>query len=185
MVEPKDGHCGNLRICVAEGSTTLETVKGLFPDENVVPRASSSDNIVGLIAGDCNVISNDAGALAEPVMRAAGYTGDYSIGLARFSKEPLALVTRQDDPMWSDFVFWVVQATFYAEEAEITQADAADMPSTLLFGPDYADMLKNAIAAGGNFGEIYRNSIEAAIPRSGLNLVNDGIGPQLYALPGV
>ena len=88
----------------------------------------------------------------------------------------------KDDPVWSDFVYWTIQALFMAEEMDAT---ASDMPTTNLFGPLFHSMLKDTVGAGGHYGKIYQNHFENTVPRTGLNLVNDVNGPQLYAIPGV
>jgi len=178
------GDCAALRVCVTEASTTIETIRQLLPEENIVPSPSTTSQIQALIAGDCNVIANDSSAIAASVLVASGYSGDYTVGTARFSKEPLALFTRQGDTNWSDFVYWIVQATFYAEENGITQSSASDMPTTKLYGPLGELMLQDAIRAVGNFGEIYTRGFGTSSLRSGLNLLNDNDGPQLYPLPG-
>ena len=119
-------------------------------------------------------------------IRSAGYDGDYQTGTSRYSKDPLAMVTRQDDPQFSKFVFWVVSALFYAEESGIDQSTASLMPSVTLFGSLYIDMFVNAVAAVGSYGEIYKRQAQNDVPRGGLNEVNvDLSGPQHYPFPGV
>ena len=96
------------------------------------------------------------------------------------------MVTRQDDPRWSDFVYWINAVTFYAEEQGITKETAhKELPAVNLFGPLYRDMLRNAIQAVGNYGDIYARNVQDIVPRSGLNLLNTNNGPQFYPLPGV
>lgn len=159
----------------------IEAVRQLLPEQNIVPVANSKLLVDELIQGSCNVIGSIA--VTNETVRSQGYTGGYKIGLHRFSKEPHALVTRQDDPRWSDFVAWIVQATFAAEEQGITKATGSLMPQTLLFGPVYSDMLRKAILAVGNIGEIYERNVGTSIPRASLNLLNDG-GSQIYPLSG-
>lgn len=120
-------------------------------------------------------------------IRLAGYDGSYQTGSSRYSKDPLALVTRQDDPQWSKFVYWIVAGIFYAEEEGIDQSNAASlMPEVTLFGSMYSNMLIDAVGAVGNYGEIYSRQAQADVPRGGLNEVNELLsGPQHYPLPGV
>lgn len=100
-----------------------------------------------------------------------------------FSKEPLAVVTRQDDPQFTAFVNWIVSATFYAEEKGITEESPEGMPFTFLFGPRYVRMLKDAIQAVGNYGEIYERSLQDLVARGGQNGANvNPYGPQHYPL---
>lgn len=97
----------------------------------------------------------------------------------------LALVTREDDPQWSDFVFWVVSATIIAEERFIVQSMHGDMEEAKVFGPSFRSMLRQVIQAVGNYGEIYDRSIGRLVPRQGRNLLNaDPSGPQHFSFFG-
>lgn len=107
--------------------------------------------------------------------------------LSPFSKDvvdPLALVTRHDDRQWSDFVYLVVTAIFYAEENGISVANANSMPEVTLFGTQYTQMLRQAITAVGSYGDIYQRNFKVRFPRSGLNhLYSKNFStPLLYAL---
>lgn len=98
----------------------------------------------------------------------------------------ISLFISLDDPQWSAFVYWIVSATFYAEEEGITQATATRMPTVNLFGPLYSRMLRDVIEAVGSYSEIYERNAEDQIPRGGLNLLNvNPLGPQHYPLPGL
>jgi hypothetical protein len=112
-----------------------------------------------------------------------GYEGIYVFGSQIFSKEPLAMVTRGDDSVFADFVNWVFQSLATAEAMNITQTDAYSFPSTDLFGPKYSNMFAHAIAAVGNYGELYDRHIEDRFPRSGMNYVNQGDTGHMYAMP--
>lgn len=60
------------------------------------------------------------------------------------------------------------------------------MPLVNLLGPKYERMLQNAVAAVGNYGEMYVRNVDALVPRAGRNLPNViPNGPQLYPLPGI
>jgi len=177
--------CKDLRICVNDGTTTIARTRELFPEEFIVPMPSGEESLGGLASGVCNAVAGGSHDIAINSVASAGYVGDYEIGKNRYSKDPLAMVTRQDDAIWSDFVYWVLQSTFYAEELNITLARAKEMPSTNLFGPLYRDMFKDAVQAVGNYGEIYSRNVETIVPRNGLNLLNSGNSPQVYAFPGL
>jgi hypothetical protein len=120
-------------------------------------------------------------------IRAAVCEGPYQTGTGRYSKDPLALVMRQDDLQWAKFVYWIVSAIFFAEEEGITQAGAAEeMPDVALFGSRFQGMFKNAIGAVGNYGEIYARNVEDDVSRGGLNELNQFLAtPQLHPLTGV
>jgi len=99
----------------------------------------------------------------------------------------LCLVTRQDDVQWSNYVYWIVECTFFAEENYISSSIANDMPQVRLFGEGLQRMFRDAILAVGNYGDIYEENVGSIIPRARRNLLNPNSkpGPQLYALPGV
>ena len=178
--------CSDLLICVIEGTTFESIIKTLFPERFVVPRAAIELSVQGLVSGECNVIAGGVVDVSLTTIRSAGYDGDYQTGSNRYSRDPLALVTRQDDTVWSNFVFWIVASTFYAEEEGITKDTADAMPEVSLFGPLYTDMFRLAIGAVGNYGEIYARQAEAEVPRGGLNELNASpSGPQMYPLPGI
>eukprot|EP00986_Skeletonema_menzelii_P002605 scaffold709_cov142-Skeletonema_menzelii.AAC.6 len=177
--------CLGLKICVNKGTTTIARTRELFPEANIVPMDSGMSAIQGLVSGECNALAGGSHDLARNSVLQSGNVLDYEIGSTRYSKEPLANVTRMDDPVWSDFVYWVVEALFIAEERGITKATAEKMPTTNLFGPLFRDMLQNAVSAGGAYNELYNRNLEVIVPRAGLNLLNTGSQPQLYPLPGL
>ena len=179
--------CQELKICVSRGTTFEERLTSLFPERFIVARPNSELTLAGLRNGECNVIGGGVVDVSLSSVQGADYDGPYETGENRYSKDPLALVTRQDDAEWSDFVWWIVSAIFYAEENDITQETAMDrMPKVNLFGPLFVNMFKNAVAAVGSYGEIYAREAERDVPRGGLNLVNTLLeGPQHCPLPGV
>ena len=91
------------------------------------------------------------------------------------SKEPLGPVVRHGDNNWGDIVRWTYYALLIAEEKGITQANVAEVLATsadeevkrllgasgdmgVKIGLDNA-AFKNAIAAVGNYGEIFARNI--------------------------
>ena len=99
--------------------------------------------------------------------------------------ENLCLVTRQDDPEFSSFVYWVIDSLIYAEELGITQATSNRMPDVKLLGPDFSKIFRDAVFVVGNYGEIYDRNLGSILNRSGTrNLLNNNSGPQLYIPPG-
>ena len=92
-----------------------------------------------------------------------------------------AFLTRHDDPQWSDFVYWVVMGLIYAESADISsQENLSDLPVINLFGEEFTEMFVDIISAVGSYAEIYNNTLEPLIPRSGGNLLNDLNSPQQF-----
>merc|ERR1712032_823946 len=104
--------------------------------------------------------------LAEKFIRGAGYNGSYTIGKNLWSKEPKCMVTRGDDPQWSDFVNYVLQSLYTAESKNITQSTAHLFTKTRVFGKQFEYMFVNAIAAVGNYGELYKHTMGQILPRN-------------------
>ena len=95
-----------------------------------------------------------------------------------------SLVNKEDDAQWSDLVYWVVMATFDAEELGITQATSNQMPLISIFGPDLARVLRDTIIAGGNYGQMYQRVFRQDAPRVGRNMLNAApFGPEHHPLP--
>ena len=99
----------------------------------------------------------------------------------------LCLVTRQDDPQWSSYVYWLVASTFFAEETGITQRLSNQMPELNILGPSFRRAFRDPILEFGNYGELYERNVAPFIPRGGRNRINSirDPGPQLYPIPGM
>lgn len=96
------------------------------------------------------------------------------------------MVTRQDDQQWSDFVQIVVMSIFYAEEHHIDQPHANSMPNVNRFGAGFKRIMKDAVFAVGNYGEVYERLVEPYLPRAGgPNTLNAEADPQLCSFPGL
>ena len=178
------GECAALKICVDIGTTTIDVVRTQYQDQYIVPTNNKAEQFLKIANDECNAIAGDRSSLIETVIRGFGYGGPYELGSRTFSKEPLTVVTRQEDPIFSAFVYWVVEAMFYAEEQGITQATASEMPLVSLFGSQYTRMFERIIGAVGNYGEIYARNVDS--PRAGGNRLNSSPnGPQQFVPPGV
>ncbi len=120
---------------------------------------------------------------------------------ATISKEPLAPAVLQGDSQWHDVVSWVLYGLFGAEEYGITMDNVEDQAANSQI-PDVQRLLgvepepvqqlgleptaiRDAIAAVGNYGEIYNRSLgpdtQFDIPR-GLN-AQWSEGGLLYGMP--
>ncbi|CAB9505643.1 extracellular solute-binding protein [Seminavis robusta] len=176
--------CEALGVCVWDGSSYHKTLTDILPRRNIVVMEDIAQTQQALINGTCNVVTGSAFIMAtEEAMREAGYKGDYEISNGTFSKEPIAVATREDDPEWSDFVNAVIMALFVAEKHNITKDTATLFPQTTLFGGDYTNMFRNAIGYAGNYGEMWEHFLEWGVPRNSLNRINDGTSGLLYSHP--
>ena len=167
--------CSGLRICVNQNSTWGKTMLKFLPEKYLVPWDLIEDLSAKLNNGTCNTIAGERHSLSEPIFRFYGYQGDFALGRKYFSKEPIAFVTRGDDPNFADFVSSVIDALLAAEKYNITQDQAKTFPQTSVFGEEYKDMFRNAIGAHGHFGEIYGQNMALA-PRDDFNTINNDTG---------
>jgi len=175
------GECSGLKICVRDATTHLDILSELLPGSSIVPIQGILE--IGLLGGECNAIAGESSEIGSDIVKMAGYNGPYEVGTSVLSKEPLAMVTRDGDSEWSDFVNWVLGSMLYAEQQGITKRAASTLNQTNVFGPKYADMFINAIGAVGNYGETYRHHLEGSFPRQGLNLLNTGNTGLMYSHP--
>jgi ABC-type amino acid transport substrate-binding protein len=178
--------CQGLQICVTRNTTyEARLVNKLFPERYCVPQDTNELAMQGLVNGLCNVLAGSLVDVSRSSVLGAGFPGSFGSGAKRYTKDPFVLVTREDDTQFSTFVFWVVTIIFYAEEQGITMATASDLPTTALFGSVFSTMFQDAVAAVGNYAEIYARNLEKDVPRSGSNLLNTFLqGPQHYPYPG-
>jgi len=179
--------CQDLKICLLEGTTIFTRVKELFRNVYIFPQLTFQEIIAGLNDGSCNAIAGGFHDVALDSVRERGYIGAaiYSVGENLFSKDPLALTTRQDDPVWSDFVKWIFWALVYAEENFVHQATASAMPRIKLFGPLRTNAFYHAVNLVGNYGELYNRNFADLVPRGGMHELNVEFEPMLRALPGI
>jgi general L-amino acid transport system substrate-binding protein len=206
---------GEATICVQTGTTTEQNVADHFTDIGLTydPKGGlSSDVADAFFSGRCDVLTADASDLASRIA-VRDDSADYKILPQIISKEPLAPGVRDNESEWKDVVNWIVHGLIAAEEEGITQANVAGMAanppntaiarllgvpyeggevSTLGFDSVDAGFIQRAIAAVGNYGEIYARTIGDNIPRDcTLNaLATDtsvqcpaGEGGIMYALP--
>lgn len=176
------GNCTALKICVLDSTTHVNILSNLVPNA-IVLAPSTTLLYSNFNNGFCNVLAGEQFEISDFVVRANGYTGDYSLASNVISKEPLALVTRDGDARWSDFVNWVLIGLLRAEERNIGQADAAGYTISNLFGDQFQLMFINSVAAVGNYGEMYARHLERIVPRSEINKINDGSSPLIYSYP--
>ena len=206
---------GEATICVQTGTTTEQYLADHFTEIGLKydPKGGlSSDVADAFFSGRCDVLTADTSDIASR-LAVRDDASAYHVLPQVISKGPLAPAVRDYDSEWKDVVNWVVHGLIAAEELGITQANvaalASDPPSTTIarllgvpyeggevsdlgFGRVGPQFIQRAIAAVGNYGEIYARTVGDAIPRAcTLNaLASDdstecppGQGGILYALP--
>ncbi|WP_278923522.1 MULTISPECIES: amino acid ABC transporter substrate-binding protein [Pseudophaeobacter] len=170
-------------VCIQTGTTTELNLADFFRSNNIsyepVPIETNAEAQQQYLAGACDVYTTDASGLAAT--RATFEAPDEHALLPEIiSKEPLGPLVRHGDHEWGDVVRWTLNALISAEELGVTSANLAEMAAgtnnpeiNRLLGTEgtlgemlglSADWAKNAIAAGGNYGEVFANNIGEATP---------------------
>jgi general L-amino acid transport system substrate-binding protein len=170
-------------ICIQTGTTTELNLADFFKANNMsytpVNVADDAEAQRQYVAGACDAYTTDASGLAAS--RATLADADNHIILPEIiSKEPLGPVVRHGDNNWADIVRWSYYALVAAEEYGITSANVNEIGASTtnpeikrLLGVEgeYGQMMgldaewaKRAIAASGNYGEIFAANIGESTP---------------------
>ncbi|HWQ83889.1 MAG TPA: amino acid ABC transporter substrate-binding protein [Anaerolineales bacterium] len=163
-------------VCVTTGTTTERNLATAFGDAGLTYEAVTFEETSAVYGayeeGRCDVATSDKSQLAAV---RAGFQNpdDHLILDITISKEPLTPAVPTGDAQWLDIVKTVVWGLINAEEYGITSANVEEMKSSenadirTLLGVEgesdwgygtlglEADSLAQAIAAVGNYGEIY------------------------------
>jgi general L-amino acid transport system substrate-binding protein len=170
-------------VCIQTGTTTELNLADFFKFNNIsytpVTVQDDSEAQRNYLAGTCDAYTTDASGLAAA--RATMADSDNHIILPEIiSKEPLGPVVRHGDNQWGDIVRWTFNALLIAEEKGITKANIEEVAASTT-DPEVRRMLglegnmgamlgiddaafKNAIAAVGNYGEIFEANIGSSTP---------------------
>ena len=166
-------------ICIQTGTTTELNLADYFRVNDIsyepVPIETNAEGQQQFLSGACDAYTTDASALAA---QRAGFPNpdEYVILPDIISKEPLGPLVRHGDSEWADIVRWTLNALISAEELSVTQANVEEMSATAGDNPEINRLLgtegelgamvgldaswaKNAIAAVGNYGEVFDSNI--------------------------
>ena len=171
-------------VCIQTGTTTELTLADFFRKNNIsyepVPIETNGEAQQQYLAGACDAYTTDASGLAAT--RATFENPAEHVILPEIvSKEPLGPLVRHGDNEWGDIVRWTLNALIAAEELGVSSANIADMASTAGDSPEINRLLgtegnlgemigldndwaKNAIMAGGNYGELFEKNIGQSTP---------------------
>ncbi|WP_164661594.1 amino acid ABC transporter substrate-binding protein [Tropicibacter sp. Alg240-R139] len=170
-------------VCIQTGTTTELNLADFFRSNNIsyepVPIETNAEAQQQYLAGACDVYTTDASGLAA-TRATFENPGDHVLLPEIISKEPLGPLVRHGDHEWGDVVRWTLNALISAEELGITSANIGEMSAgtnnpeinrilgtegTLgeMLGLD-AEWSKRAVAAGGNYGEIFAQNIGEETP---------------------
>ena len=171
-------------VCIQTGTTTELNLADFFRSNNIsyepVPIETNAEGQQQYLAGACDAYTTDASGLAAT--RATFETpGDHVILPEIISKEPLGPLVRHGDNEWGDIVRWTLNALITAEELGVTSANVGEMSAAAGDNPEVNRLLgtegelgamiglsndwaKNAIMAGGNYGELFEKNIGESTP---------------------
>lgn len=170
-------------VCIQTGTTTELNLADFFKANNMtytpVNIADDAEGQRQYLAGACDTYTTDASGLAAS--RATMPDAENHIILPEIiSKEPLGPLVRHGDNQWGDIVRWTYFALVAAEEYGVTSANVAEVAASTtnpevkrilgtegelgaMLGLD-KDWGMRAIAAVGNYGEIFEANIGSATP---------------------
>ena len=165
-------------VCIQTGTTTELNLADFFKQNNIsyqpVTVADDSEAQRQYLAGACYAYTTDASGLASS--RATMPDAETHVILPEIiSKEPLGPAVRHGDNQWGDVVRWTFFALLVAEEKGVTSANVEEVATSTTdeevkrmlgvsgdmgakMGLDN-DAFKRAIAAVGNYGEVYARNI--------------------------
>jgi general L-amino acid transport system substrate-binding protein len=170
-------------VCIQTGTTTELNLADFFRGNGIsyepVPIETNAEAIQQYLAGACDTYTTDASGLAST--RATFEDPTAHVVLPEIiSKEPLGPLVRHGDNEWGDVVRWTLNALIAAEELGITSANVAELSGgtdnpeiNRILGTEgglgemmglSTDWAKNAIAAVGNYGEIFERHIGENTP---------------------
>lgn len=168
------------RICVQSGSTSEPNVADWFRARGLtytpVVVASETEARAAYARETCDVLTADVSALAAA--RTTLTDPRVHVILPEvISSEPLGPVVREGDDQWADIVAWTLNALILAESLGVTSNDLAQLAEEtadpqirrllgleghigrpLGLGDEWA---RDAVAAGGNYGEIFDRNVGA------------------------
>jgi general L-amino acid transport system substrate-binding protein len=171
-------------VCIKTGTTTELNLADYFNANGMsydpVPIETDAEAQQQYIARSCDVFTTDASGLAAS--RSTFPDPKRHIILPEIiSKEPLGPVVRHGDNAWGDVVRWTLNALIAAEELGVTSDNVeklaesgTDNPETNrllgvegnlggLIGLDKSWAVR-AIAAGGNYGELFAKHLGPDTP---------------------
>jgi len=171
-------------ICIQTGTTTELNLADFFRTNNIsyepVPIETNAEAQQQYLAGACDVFTTDASGLAA-TRATFEVPGDHVLLPEIISKEPLGPLVRHGDNEWGDIAMWTLNALVAAEELGVTSTNVAELGAAATDNPEVnrllgtegelgamiglsADWAKNAIAAGGNYGELFERNIGENTP---------------------
>lgn len=191
-------------VCVQSGTTTEKNLTDFSKAKNLGIKPVVFEKLEAAtgayFSGRCVAYTTDASGLASTRNKEAKNPDEHVILPDLISKEPLGPLVRRGDDEWFAIAKWVIYGLLEAEEYGITQKNVDQMKSStdpvvqriLGVSEDTGkhlglsrDWMAKAIAAVGNYGEIFERNVgpnsALKLPRGVNNLWNKG--GLMYAPP--
>lgn len=170
-------------ICMQQGSTAELNAADYFRARGIafepVTFADDDRAAQAFQSGRCDALTSDASALAATRLKLARPEEAETLPEI-ISKEPIGPAVRKGDDQWFDILRWTLFALIDAEDLGVTQADART-PTVSSTVPDVRRLLgaegglgkglglsdgwaRAAVAAVGNYGEIFDRNLGAGSP---------------------
>ncbi|KAA6204848.1 MAG: amino acid ABC transporter substrate-binding protein [Candidatus Tokpelaia sp.] len=180
-------------ICVQSGTSTELTLADYFGRNNLdytpVVFEKFSEVNAAYDAGRCDVYSTDQSSLYAVRLQLTN-PEDNVVLPQLISKEPFALIVRQNDTGWANIIRWTHNALLNAEEYGITENNIDDMLKSTnpdirrLLGTETGtnlgkilgldnDWVVKIIKNTGNYGEIFERNIGRSSPLKIARGIND------------
>ena len=171
-------------VCIQTGTTTELNLADFFRSNNIsyepVPIETNAEAQQQYLAGACDVYTTDASGLAA-TRATFEAPADHVLLPEIISKEPLGPLVRHGDNEWGDIARWTLNALITAEELGVSSANIGELSAAPTNNPEINRLLgtegelgaqlgldagwaKNAIMAGGNYGELFEKNIGEATP---------------------
>lgn len=171
------GELAKAAICVLPGTTTQQNLEDFFRPKNIkyesVVFENSDEWRNAYFTGRCDALTTDRSDLAS-VRAIAPDPAQHMILPDTISKEPLALVFRQNDGNWRDIINWSMFTLIAAEERGLKQGNVdsfltstdPEIQRMLGVSGDLGKMLGldnkwalNIIKGVGNYAEIFERNV--------------------------
>ena len=171
-------------VCIQTGTTTELNLADFFRTNNIsyepVPIETNAEAQQQYLSGACDVYTTDASGLAA-TRATFEAPNDHTLLPEIISKEPLGPLVRHGDSEWGDIARWTLNALVSAEELGVTSSNIAELAAAPTNNPEVnrllgtegqlgsmigldANWAANAIAAGGNYGELFEKNIGESTP---------------------
>lgn len=186
-------------VCFIDGTDYQPTLAWTMQAHGIAyvpfPFQEEGEMDAALMMGRCDAETADQSKLAEKRAAFRGRAGQFVLLPELLTLDPVAPAYAQGDPQWAAVVDWTVYALLQAEAGGVTHDNIASMRGSddptvqALLGVDAAagralglpsDWAAKAIAAVGNYGEIYARTVGPGTPLNlprGLNALwrHDGL----------